>query len=155
MQAKFLEAYNRLLTDKKRYIRACEIIRDTLADASAIDAELDDLLREKEVVEELTKKLLQENAFSADEPDGFQSKYDAYVERHKKLEARCSELLSQRDTRVKKAKSIERFTQALRRRKDVLTEFDNFLWLTTVDSATVRADGQITFLFRSGTEITV
>ena len=69
------EAYNRLLTDKKRYIRACEIIRDTLADTSAIDAELDELLREKEVVEELTKKLLQENAFSADEPDGFQVKY--------------------------------------------------------------------------------
>ena len=36
---------------------------------------------------------------------------------------------------------------------ETLTEFDEKLWLTVIDTVTVRADGWMTFKFRSGTEI--
>ena len=33
------------------------------------------------------------------------------------------------------------------------TEFDEKLWLTTIDAVTVHADGRMTFKFQGGTEI--
>ena len=36
---------------------------------------------------------------------------------------------------------------------DILAEFDKKLWLTTIDTVTVHADGRMTFKFQGGTEI--
>ena len=36
---------------------------------------------------------------------------------------------------------------------DTLTEFDEKLWLTVIDTVTVHADGRMTFKFQGGTEI--
>ena len=36
---------------------------------------------------------------------------------------------------------------------DVLTEFDEKLWLTIIDTVTIHADGRMIFKFQSGTEI--
>ena len=36
---------------------------------------------------------------------------------------------------------------------DALTEFDEKLWLTVIDTVTVHADGRMTFRFQGGTEI--
>lgn len=39
------------------------------------------------------------------------------------------------------------------RRDELLTEFDNYLWLTVIDRVTVQQDGSLTFLFYNGSEI--
>ena len=36
---------------------------------------------------------------------------------------------------------------------DALTDFDDKLWLTVIDTVTVHADGRMTFKFQGGTEI--
>ena len=36
---------------------------------------------------------------------------------------------------------------------DTLSEFDEKLWLTVIDTVTVYADGRMTFKFQGGTEI--
>lgn len=36
---------------------------------------------------------------------------------------------------------------------DTLTEFDEKLWLTVIDTVAVHADGRMTFKFQVGTEI--
>ena len=36
---------------------------------------------------------------------------------------------------------------------DALTEFDEKLWLTTIDKVSVYADGRLVFRFQSGVEI--
>ena len=51
-------------------------------------------------------------------------------------------------------KAIDRVIAELTEREHLLTVFDNRLWLTVVDYATVRRDGSITFRFNDGTEIT-
>lgn len=36
---------------------------------------------------------------------------------------------------------------------DTLTEFDEKLWLTTIDKVSVHHDGRMTFKFQGGTEV--
>ena len=41
----------------------------------------------------------------------------------------------------------------LAKRESCLTEFDNRLWLTTLDTVTVEKDGRLLFRFFDGSEI--
>ena len=85
----------------------------------------------------------------------FEIKQDAYAKRLEGMEARRTELLTQRAERQTKAKAIDRFIGMLKKRKDLLTKFDSVLWLTSIENATVHRDGSMTFRFNSGTEITI
>ncbi len=63
--------------------------------------------------------------------------------------------MAQRSERLKKAKEINRFPETLRKRDELLTEFDSLLWLTVVQDAAAQSDGSITSRFHSGKKVTV
>ena len=73
---------------------------------------------------------------------------------YEKTKERYDELVALRSRKMAKAKAINRFIATLSRREELLTEFDNRLWLTLADYVTVRRDGKMTFRFFDGTEIT-
>lgn len=59
---------------------------------------------------------------------------------------------SENDKNVRK-KMIEQFMQNLKKREITVTEFDEDLWLSTVDFVTVNSKGDILVTFKNGTEI--
>ena len=65
IKARFLVAFNQLLDSKGTLLEDCRIMQNHLTNCAAIDAELDELLREIAVVTELTRRCIQENARSA------------------------------------------------------------------------------------------
>jgi len=77
-----------------------------------------------------------------------------YLDRHRKSSERVDELESIRSERISKAKMIDRFIRDIGSRPLALTAFDEKLWLAVIDIATVSRDGNITFKFRNGSEIT-
>ena len=79
--------------------------------------------------------------------------YARYVERYEKAKARYDELAAIRKDKQTRAGAIDRFIAELRKREELLTVFDNRLWLTVLDYAEVRRDGMLTFHFFDGTEI--
>ena len=141
-------------TDRTAYILACEVTRDTFANTKTIDAEMDELLREMEVVAELTRKCIAENSATAQDQTEYTDRYNAYVDRYEKAKARYDSLAAVRAERLASAKAMERFMAVLNERENPLAEFDHRLWITAVDYATVQRDGTITFRFYDGTEIT-
>ena len=62
-------------------------------------------------------------------------------------------LTAVRQEKLSKAKTIDRFISTVSKQDDLLTEFDNRLWLSLVDYAEVHRDGTLTFHFFYGTEI--
>ena len=61
-----------------------------------------------------------------------------------------AEIKSEKQT---KAKAIDRFIAELVKRDRLLAEFDNKLWLTVVENATVQRDGRIVFRLYDGTVV--
>lgn len=154
LKSRFLKAYNSVIVNKERYIKSCRIVKEALTDISGIDAEIEEVKRQMEVVEGLSRNYLNSSASSAQDPTAFRERYNAYVEQHKSLEERFGSLAAQRTERLKKAREIDRFAETLRKRDGLLTEFDSILWLIVVREATVARDGTVTFRFYDGTEIT-
>ena len=111
------------------------------------------MLREIEVVSELTRKYIEKNSSVAQDQEEFNSKYSDYVSRYETLKARHDSLAVEKQNRLEKAKAIDRFIHTLKSRDDLLTEFDSHLWLTTVEKVTITHDGKMLFRFFDGTEV--
>ena len=153
IKARFLAAFNKLLDGKDTLLEDCRLMQTALTDCSVIDAELDGLLREIEVVTELTQRCIQENAQSAQSQEEYTERYNGYVARYEKAKARADALQEQKKQRQAKADAIGGFMFELSERGDAITEFDDRLWLAVVEKATAYHDGRLVFTFQNGIEV--
>ena len=123
-------------------------MQSTLTDCSGLDAEIESLFEEIDVVTELTKRCIAENSQTAQNQEEYTARYNGFVERYEKAKTRVEELRSIKIER----EAIDAFMFEVQE-LDALTDFDEKLWLTVIDTVTVHADGRMTFKFQGGTEI--
>ena len=127
-------------------------MQNTLTDCEGIDSQIAELEQEIEVVTELTKRCIAENARASLSQTEYAARYNGFVERYEKAEARLEQLRTTKAAREAQAEAIGAFMFEVQE-LDALTEFDEKLWLTIIDTVTVHTDGRMTFKFQGGTEI--
>lgn len=81
-------------------------------------------------------------------------RHNAYLDRHRRASEQADELETAKRERLGKAKIIEGFIKDIESRPLAITEFDEKLWLAVIDQVKVDRDGNMTFRFKNGSEIT-
>ena len=142
------------MSNRNGLIEDCRLAQGVLCNTSAIDAELVELLSEIEVVAELSRKAILENARTVINQTEWLERNNSYLERHHKASERVDKLEATKRERLGKAKTIEIFIKDVESRPLVISEFDEKLWLAVIDTATVARDSTISFRFRNGSEVT-
>ena len=89
----------------------------------------------------------------AQNQDVFNVRYQEYENRFDFLQEKIDRLEEQKAKRQNKAKEIRAFMREIAKRSDSVREFDEFLWLSVIDTVTVRNDGVLVFRFRNGMEV--
>lgn len=154
IKARFVDAFNAVLDGKGGILADCRLMQTTLTDCTGIDAEIERLLTEIDVVTELTRRCISENAQSSQNQQEYTARYNSLVERYEKAKTQLEQLRATKAAREAQAEAIGAFMFEVQE-MDVLTEFDEKLWLAVIDKVTVHANGRMTFRFRSGTKIDV
>ena len=152
IKTRFVGAFNAILADKDSALENCRLMQSTLTDCSGLDAKIESLLEEIDVVTELTKRCIAENSQTAQNQEEYAARYNGFVERYEKAKTRVEELHSIKNVRQAQADAIGAFMFEVQE-LDTLSEFDNKLWLTVIDTVTVHADGRMTFKFQGSTVI--
>jgi len=155
VQAAFLTAFNRQLDNRAEIFAAYDEILQTLTDTTALDSEAAALKQECEVVAELTRKAVEENARVAQNQDEYNMRHGALVERYNTATARLEEIQKERSNRRIKHVNITRFLSTLKQQDEIVTEFDEELWYITVDRVTVHDDGRLAVAFRDGAVVEI
>ena len=153
IKRRFLQAYNSLISDKAAVVAACDEAEKTLTDTTELDAEMSELKGEIDVIIELTRKCIAENSSSAQDQVAYMEKYNGYVEKYERAKKRFDALVAEKERKEALKRNIGRFLFDLSSREELLTEFDDCLWLTVVERVTVRNDGVLVFGFYNCTEI--
>lgn len=153
IKARFVKAINILLADKSVLIEDCRLIQSTLSDCTALNAELNGLEREMEIVAELTRRCIEDNARTVQNQDDYIKKYNGLVERYEKANKRAEVLQARIAERHSKETLIGAFITELEKRNEAITEFDEQLWLATVEKAAIHHEGKIVFHFNNGAAI--
>ena len=153
VKARFLTAFNILMNDRQELIEDCRMAQAVLCDTSEIDVELAEVRSELEVVSELSRKAIYENARTAMSQSEWSERNNSYLERHKQASHRLEELEVRKRERLGKAKILEGFIRDIQNRPLAVTEFDEKLWLAVIDQVKVGRDGAMTFLFKNGSKV--
>ncbi|MBZ4644662.1 MAG: Resolvase domain protein [Clostridia bacterium] len=153
VKQKFIAAFNSLLMYREELIANCRLAKNMLCDCSAIDTELNELHREIEVVAELSRKAIYENAHTAIRQDEWIERNNGYIERHRKATERVNDLEALKKERQNKNQTLEGFIHKLESSKCTIDEFDERLWMVAVDKVTIMPDGKLVFCFKDGTVI--
>jgi exonuclease VII large subunit len=153
IQAAFLAAFNQRLENRAEIFAACNEVLRALTDTTALDAEAGELNNERDIVAELTRKCVRENASAALDQEEYTRRYDALKQRYDTAISRLNEVEAQRLERTAKHAEITRFLKTLVKGGDIVTEFDEELWYITVESVVVHVDGKITVNFRDGVSL--
>ena len=150
VQAAFLTAFNQRLDNREAIFAAYDEALKELADTTALDAEAAALRQEQEVVVELMRRAVRENACAALDQAEYQERYDALDARCEAANARLGEIEAARTERRAKRANINRFLKTLARQADIVTEFEEELWYITLDRIEAFHDGRLRVVFRDG-----
>jgi len=128
----------------------CEEMRIMLADCSELDEQIRVLTEEIEVVADLVRRCVQENASAALARDEYARKYNGLVARYEQAMEKAKALQEEKDRRQARDRELRVFIDLLQTAPVVLDEWDAQLWNMLLEKATVYRDGKIEFEFKNG-----
>ena len=135
IKARFVDAFNAVLDGKGGILADCRLMQTTLTDCTGIDAEIERLLTEIDVVTELTRRCISENAQSSQNQQEYTARYNSLVERYEKAKVQLEQLRATKTAREAQAEAIGAFMFEVQE-LDAFTEFDEklpILWILCVD----------------------
>ncbi len=126
-----------------------------LTDTSSLEKRQAELKSEYDIVMELMRKCVEENARTVLDQNEYNRRYDALLERYEATQNGIAEINEKLLERTAKREKITRFLDDMKRHDKLLTEFDEKLWLATVESVTVHSESKMTVTFKDSSEVTV
>ena len=154
IQERFVDAINEIIDGREAVLESCRKIYDELMDTAALDKETEEHLKECEIISELIKRLIGENAAVPMNQDEYLRSYSAYESRFNAETAKVEELKAVRESRLKRSETLSAFMFEVHEQDRLVEMFNKKLWLATVDTVIVSRDGKLTFKFKNGKEIT-
>lgn len=149
----FVDAFNSLLENKAEILQGYETIIQTLIDTSKLDKENEKLQSELEIVAEMLRKYVEENAHNTLDQAEYQEHYSGLAERYESIKKGLEDINEKRLERSAKHESIVAFIKELEQREGLITEFDEELWGGTVEKVIVNTKENINFIFKNGMEL--
>ena len=154
IREKFVSAFNEIYGEKEFILECCRDVLKDFEDTAVLDEQIDEGIRECEIIAEMNRKLLTENSRSVMDQEAFMKKYNSYVDKYEKKSKEVEKLQEKREDQLKKADLISGFMFQIHEQDGMIEKFDEKLWLTTIDQVLIHHDGRMIFRFRNGTEVT-
>ena len=152
MKAAFVRTMNGMIEDKDDLIADYKQIIRQLTDHAALDLEAKQQTEEADIVAELIRKCVAENAATPQDQEAYLERYKGMKARYEAATQRLKQIEDQRAERKQRRQKMLEFIRMLEHIDGLLTEFDEGLWNTTVEKVTVQVGGIIVFRWKNGTK---
>lgn len=151
----FVEAFNRLFESRAGIIENIKTVQETICNTGALEKERDRLTNEMQVLSEMAKNAIRENATIAQDQGEYQKRYDEVVKRYEDAKADYEVTVKQIEEQAVKSSMLTSFSRELRKQETILEEFDEGLWGTLVDFIIVHSREDVRVTFKDGTEVQI
>jgi len=154
IQRLFVEAFNRLYAGHSVMAEDCETIIAALTDTEKLEKQAAELNGEIEVLVELMRKMVEENARTTQNQKTYNKKYGELVTRYEAASAKLNSINNEKMLRSAKGEKMRRFFSDLADVDGTIAEYDENLWFATVEQVTV-SETTAAFTFRDSTVIEI
>lgn len=148
-----MSAVSKLTANRQDLIDTCNRLKNELADTTLLDEQSSALLDETNLLTEMIKKLIEQNASTAMDQEEYARRCNDYAARFEKATEDYEKLQKQKLRRLHQSDVLEAFAFEIFCLPDLRIEFSDKLWLNLIAHATVYGDERIVFRFKNGVEI--
>jgi hypothetical protein len=149
----FLKVFNHLIKNKEEIIQGYETIIEELMDTSKLEGKAVSISNELQIVEELMRKMVDENAKAPLDQDEYNMRYDELVARYKNAKDEFHNIEEKRQNRKVRKDIINSFIERLKDQETILSEFDESLWAATIENVIVENQEKGVFVFKDETRM--
>lgn len=150
----FVQGFSQLVQNKNEVLLNLQQVFEVIDDS--IDTNLLNALEtEMEVVAEMVDRLVQDNARVVQDQVAYQDQYNRLGQRYEKLMAEMDHLKQRQAENHQKKKQLKAFIRALSQEEQLLSDFDEKLWETTVEKMVIFQDKSVKLTFKNGAEVSV
>lgn len=103
----------------------------------------------------MVSRLVMENASTLQDQEEYQSKYRQLSAKYESLVEEIEELEVQKLAKSKRNKDLQDFITGLKQQEGLLTDFDELLWETMIESITITKDSDVEIKFKNGAVSTI
>lgn len=150
IKERFVKAFNTIYKDIDQIVEDTEYIMHQLTNMQEIDEKINALRIEIEKNIALQRKMIEENSTVAIDQNEYDRQFKSLEIEYNQIKEKIEILQRQKNEKTEKANAIRMFIYELRRRSEPIKEFDDLLWICTVDTVIVKRDGKIQFNFKNG-----
>jgi len=151
----FVEAFNQALMNKDLYFDEYDAIVEMLTETADLDKEATKLNEEVVAVYELIRQGIEQNARVPQDQEKYSIHAAKLEEQYTIAKNRLAEIADEKQARTVRKERLNRFLNELRKRGELLAEFDPTLFRATVEFITVHSEKDVVVTFRDSSEIHV
>ena len=148
-----MDFVNSLITDRTSIAGSLKDTLMAITDNTALERDRDALQEECEVVMGLMHKMFQENACIVQDQGEYKARESSLAERYEKASKRLEKVKEGIEARNAKRSELESFLKLLDSRDELLSEFNEALWLGIVHQMKVHSGDEFTFVLKDGSEL--
>ena len=150
----FISAVNQILDNRIEVIDNLYVLL-SIGNLEVIDEQIKVLETEAEVVSQLVANLVSENAIIRQDQDKYLKKYNQLTSKYEGIVQDIESLELQRMQKSKRNKELQDFIGTLEKLGKVLTDFDELLWESLVESVMINEDKGAKFKFKNGAVVAI
>lgn len=152
LKARFLEEFNKLIEMKEAVIAGCKEAIDAICDLSDLDEEIQKAALEVEMLARQSRQMVEENAAKVQEQEAYARQFDDLAERYESAQERLEAAQTERQKRIEKRRTLERFVDEISQQDGVLKEFDEELFRAVTENIVVESGEVIRVNFKTISE---
>jgi hypothetical protein len=151
----FVEALNRLITDREAVIEDINLLLPKLVDTVVLAKEKEVAVQERDELQREGQCCIEDNASKAQDQQLYNKCFQELMSRFEAGKERVSEIEERLRQRMIRHEALCQFISELGDRPSLITHFDEAAWMTLADRVTITTDNVAVFRFKSGIEIEV
>lgn len=150
----FVLAVNQVIDNRFEVIDNLSVLL-SIGSLEVIDEQIKVLETEAEVVSQLVANLVSENAIIRQDQDKYLKKYNQLTSKYEGIVQDIESLELQRMQKSKRNKELQDYIGTLEKLGKVLTDFDELLWESLVESVMINEDKGAKFKFKNGAVVAI
>ena len=151
----FIEAFNRLSQFKDNTIEDIKMMINLLADRTELEAEIEKQTLEVEMITDQVKKIVDENASTAQDQQEYSIKYEKLKARFDEELNKLRNLQAERDIKIKQERAMKVYLDKFINAPDYLEEWNSTLFHYMVEKVKIYKNRTLEFVFYSGAKVKV
>ena len=149
----FVDVFNSTIDNRDELTTTINGFICTLSDTSKIDSEIE---KQQELVDTAADNIrlcVEENGRYALNQDEYERHYSELADKYQEEKTKLDRLQAKRTMQISKQKETQKFLSTLKANNNLITEFDESLFYSLVDTITVVSDKELAITFMDSSEI--